>query len=620
MKAPPVPESRRQDTATQHAIRLEHQLVRVRWFGVAFGVFQVLNYRLGPNDPGQALHANPGFLRPANFAVLAGFGAVNAIVALTLRRSAEPGTVARLGHLVFGADILLLLGISWIYAFDRFETTWVLLFILSLEGALRFRLRGALLPVLLAFPSELARDLFRHEHYGYAFFLSSVTYRVGVMAIIAAVAGIMSRALAREREQAEALAARESAALAELRAFHDVVLAGVVGGSFEATMRGIVDAMARTLGYEIFAIGLVEVGPDGPRLRCVGAHGHPAASLGRTLAFGRGVCGRVAESATPQLIGDTKREDNYAEWVPGVRAEVCVPIVDGHRTLGIIDVESFEPDHFSQEDLDRLQRLAPQIGLVISNARLLAQERTTVSRLRELDGMKDDFIAITSHELRSPLTSIRGFVRTLRHHKTTLDEPQREEYLAVIDRQTERLSRLVEDLLVASRIERGTLSIVKEPVDVPSALRDVCPELGREATRIHISVPADLPPLFTDSHRFGQIARNLIENALKFSPQSKPVDVSVSVESERLLLDVRDHGDGIPRELLDRIFERFYQVGGSMGRRARGVGLGLYITKWLVEALGGSISVASEPGRGTTFRVSFPLQAVTRESRSDAIA
>ncbi len=398
------------------------------------------------------------------------------------------------------------------------------------------------------------------------------------------------------------------------------MLAGVTGGNFEDTIKRLVDAMARTLGYDVFAIGLVEVGQNGPQLRCAGARGHPEGSLGRTLALGAGVCGRVADRGVPILVGDTANESEYSEWVPGVRSEACVPITSGGRVIGIIDVESYEPNAFTQTDVERLERLAPQIGLVVSNARLLAQERAMVSRLRELDTMKDDFIAITSHELRSPLTSIRGFVGTLRRKEVMVDDNQRDEYLAVIDRQTERLSRLVEDLLIASRIERGTLGVLHEPVDVMSAIRSVVSALGAEADRVRMTAPSVMPLMSTDEQRLEQIARNLLENALKFSPAAEPVELDIAFEDGRFVMVVRDAGVGISNDEIGRIFDRFYQVGGSMGRHARGVGLGLYITKWLVEALGGTISVTSAPGRGTTFTVLMPLEVAPGQSRRDAIA
>src|SRR5438093_8645330 len=161
------------------------------------------------------------------------------------------------------------------------------------------------------------------------------------------------------------------------------------------------------------------------------------------MSMGEGVYGVVAATGEPRLVRDVRAE-HYAEWVPGIRSELCVPLTDGSRVIGVVDVESFEVGGLTDADLERLVRLAPQISLVISNARLLARERAMVARLRDLDLMKSDFVAMTSHELRSPLTSVRGFIRTLRRPDLVVNDQQRDEYLAVIDRQTERLSRLVE--------------------------------------------------------------------------------------------------------------------------------------------------------------------------------
>jgi two-component system sensor histidine kinase VicK len=222
--------------------------------------------------------------------------------------------------------------------------------------------------------------------------------------------------------------------------------------------------------------------------------------------------------------------------------------------------------------------------------------------------MKSDFLSIASHELRTPLTSMQGSIKTLRRSDITLTSDEALQLLAVLDRQSDRLTRLVEDLLLVSRIDAGGVSLRFESVDVGEVCNDLLRELGRRGERVSVALPPDLPHILTDGQRVYQVARNLVENALKFSPEESIVRVTVHGDGDRLLLEVEDSGPGIHEAELPSIFDRFHQIGGALRRRADGFGLGLYITKRLVEALRGEIEVSSVVGKGTTFRVRIPFQ------------
>jgi signal transduction histidine kinase len=244
---------------------------------------------------------------------------------------------------------------------------------------------------------------------------------------------------------------------------------------------------------------------------------------------------------------------------------------------------------------------------IAEEAARLAEE--AAARLRELDEMKSDFVAITSHELRTPLAAIRGFVNTLQRRMSDLTPEETQEFLGIIDQQTERLARLVEDLLVVSRIEAGKLTFDPEPVSPSAFLENVVRGLGDGAGRVTLEVSAELPDAFVaDPHRLGQVLTNLLENALKFSLSGSDVALSAAASDGRIAFEVRDRGVGIPAEELGRIFERFHQTDAASTRKAEGAGLGLYITKRLVEAMGGDIGVASEVGLGSTFTVRLPLR------------
>ncbi len=251
----------------------------------------------------------------------------------------------------------------------------------------------------------------------------------------------------------------------------------------------------------------------------------------------------------------------------------------------------------------------------------LAEEAAT--RLQELDQMKSDFVAITSHELRTPLAAIRGFVNTLLRRIDRLSQDEVREFLSIVERQTDRLTHLVEDLLVVSRIEAGKLGFDPKPVDPALFLDSVVRGLGDGAERVRIDVPHRIQTFVADPNRLGQVLTNLLHNALKFSPRQRQVRLVATVEGpddEILRFDVVDEGVGIAREDFEAIFERFHQTEAASTREAEGTGLGLYITKKLVDAMEGSITVASELGRGSAFTVRLPLRRSPGRARPSEAA
>jgi signal transduction histidine kinase len=241
---------------------------------------------------------------------------------------------------------------------------------------------------------------------------------------------------------------------------------------------------------------------------------------------------------------------------------------------------------------------------------LLEREQDTVAELRELNELKDEFVAMASHEVRTPLTSIVGYAKTLRRPQFSEDPAVREEFLEAIERQGDRLSRLVENLLAASRIEeeRGRLTLV--PVSIKEVIGEVLAGLGPRERRVQVSLSQELPVVVSDRQRLELVLANLLDNALKFSRAGTLCEVSARREGDSVALSVRDRGIGIAPEHLDRIFERFYQVDSSVTRGYGGVGLGLSLVRELVQSLGGTVEVASTPGQGSTFTVKVPLGPV----------
>jgi len=216
-----------------------------------------------------------------------------------------------------------------------------------------------------------------------------------------------------------------------------------------------------------------------------------------------------------------------------------------------------------------------------------------------------DLVAVTSHEMRTPLAAIRGFTQTLQTRRDELTRAEVDEFLAVISQQTDRLVQMVDDLLAMSRLESGTMPINPSSMLVVPFLRDVISSLGEQRARIELRITTDLPPAIeADSKRLRQILTNLLQNALKYSDADRPVTIAADGGGDAIVFDVIDRGPGIDPSEVDRIFEPFYR--GAARKDEDGAGLGLAITRRLATAMGGRVDVASTTGAGSLFRVTLP--------------
>ena len=236
-----------------------------------------------------------------------------------------------------------------------------------------------------------------------------------------------------------------------------------------------------------------------------------------------------------------------------------------------------------------------------------------VTRLRRLENMRRDFVANVSHELKTPITSIKGFVETLLETPPAEAEEMRR-FLGIINRQADRLDAIIGDLLALSRLEKDTENGGIERLELPvgSVLERVHRDLGvrdpEGAARVRVSCSGDLRGRLNPA-LVEQAVGNLIDNALKYSPAGTPVDVACTADADAITITVRDVGPGIAAEHLPRVFERFYRVDKARSRQMGGTGLGLAIVKHAAQLHGGRVEVESELGRGSVFRVCLPLPA-----------
>lgn len=233
-----------------------------------------------------------------------------------------------------------------------------------------------------------------------------------------------------------------------------------------------------------------------------------------------------------------------------------------------------------------------------------------ISELRRLERVRQDFVANVSHEFKTPLTAIQGFAETLLGGALD-DATNRRRFVEIIRDHSARLDRLTDDLLKLSLIEAGKLELEFHPVNV-AALVESCVDTARfrsaqKQLTLTVECPASLPQIRGDARRLAEVLQNILDNAVQYTPAGGKIAIHAGVENQQVKIGVVDTGIGIPRDDLERIFERFYRVDAARSREAGGTGLGLSIAKHLVEAHGGRIEVESEVGQGSTFSIILPV-------------
>jgi signal transduction histidine kinase len=227
-------------------------------------------------------------------------------------------------------------------------------------------------------------------------------------------------------------------------------------------------------------------------------------------------------------------------------------------------------------------------------------------QLVEIDRLKDEFVSSISHELRTPLTSIAGYVELLQEEE---DDTQKLGHLAIVGRNSERLLALVSDLLFAARLQYGRLELDRSPVDlrklVEQSVDSAKPRAQAASVQLELEVE-DVPQLLGEPAKLAQLLDNLVSNAIKFTPRDGRVSVRLTAHGDMIRIEVSDTGIGISDVERERLFERFFRAQSALERQIQGTGLGLYISKAIVDAHDGRIGVESSPGEGTTFVVELP--------------
>jgi two-component system sensor histidine kinase KdpD len=476
------------------------------------------------------------------------------------RRLALGGPRGTLGYVVAVGGTVLATVPLLAFRAELSKTTVVLAYLLVVTGAAA---AGGLGPgIAAAGLGFLAFDLLFLRPYHHVIVDDPQDYlSLGVYLLVAAVISLLVASTERRRAQAER---RER----ETRMLFELSTSLVAHGSLEDTLRGVVRTV-RSL-FDLAGCAIVLPSGDGDGFRLAAVDGE----------------------------------------VPGDHDE-RVPMGSGGQAVGALVVVAGGPGSsgFGEPERRVLATFANQAALAVERGQQ-EEQRNRALALQETDRLRTALLNSVSHDLRTPLASIKASASSLLDREVRWSDAERDEFLTTINTEVDRLTRLVHNLLDMSRIEAGAL----DPRLVESSLAEVVGPVVRRARaasrqRVEVDVPDELAPVLVDPVRLDQVLTNLLDNARGYAPGS-PVQVAARQDGDRIELRVVDHGPGIPVPERERVFDQFYRLKGG-GRRPEGTGMGLAICRGIVQAHGGALRVETTPGGGATFVLSLPVSPVS---------
>jgi signal transduction histidine kinase len=372
----------------------------------------------------------------------------------------------------------------------------------------------------------------------------------------------------------------------------------------------VVDAVTE-LGFDAANLCLFQ--DDGETYRVVHGRGLPNEYQEGIHPSTIGMPGLVRESGATVVVNDYAADPRGVPQLRelGFRAVAATPIWDDNEQLVAVLVGGTRSQRaIFPEEVEAFQLLARQAEVSLANVRRYEQERLMVARLAELDGLKRDFIANVSHELRSPLTVIQGMGKTLANRWTELNDETRSELLMRVSRNADSLADIIDRLLDFSQLDAGRLDVRPETFDLGDLIRRSVDRLSSLFGARHVSVAVeDDLSVVADPRLIERVIDNLMSNAAKHTPDDAHVVVSAAAvdSTGQARVAVSDDGPGISPADLDHLGERFYRGSEVVARRTRGAGLGLAFARQVVELHGQQLDIESELGRGSTFTFQLPL-------------
>jgi signal transduction histidine kinase/CheY-like chemotaxis protein len=376
------------------------------------------------------------------------------------------------------------------------------------------------------------------------------------------------------------------------------------GIDLEPMLRRIVETTAQIMNARAAVVYLQN--EETAEFRPAAAHGVSLEASGESgphVIEGNGPVGMPAFDLRPVRHGG----EGVAPFaVPNIQGRatslLAVPLTQGSKALGVL-VALDKAGGFSQDDQEFLSLFASQVAVQIRNSQLFEHTKS-------LDRLKSEFVAVVSHETRTPLTSVKGALELLFDERYFQNNEQQVKLLTIAHANAERMLLLINDILDFSKLESASLPMTIERQRLEPVVRQAAHNLRmlieERRIQLELELPADLPDTLIDAHRIAQVLTNLLSNAIKFSPAGGQIEVAVRPHGKALRVEVRDHGEGIASKDVPKLFRKFQQIDSGATRKVGGTGLGLVICKGIVEQHGGQVGVESEPGVGSTFWFTLP--------------
>lgn len=321
-------------------------------------------------------------------------------------------------------------------------------------------------------------------------------------------------------------------------------------------------------------------------------------------------CAAAAATGTPVYLGPAERHRLQPGCPVSVEALAILPLRGPSGLLGFLSLARRQGEPPGPEERPVLAAICDQIAVAIENAHL-ADELRRLEAQQDVQRLRAELVSAVSHELRTPLGFIKGYATTLLREDTPIDPATRQQFLEIIDEETEKLEHMIDELLDTSRLQAGRLPIERTPVLlgplVTHTVDKARPAMQAAGHTVTLRLPDEDVHVLADALRMEQVLNNLLENAARYSDPSSPVEVRLTTYDGHSLVSVFDHGDGIPQAELEQVFELFHRGENAKQRGIRGAGLGLAICRGIVEAHEGKIWVESVHGKATTFSFSLPL-------------
>jgi two-component system, OmpR family, sensor histidine kinase KdpD len=322
------------------------------------------------------------------------------------------------------------------------------------------------------------------------------------------------------------------------------------------------------------------------------------------VPLGDGLIGRVLASGDPHYVPDVRMNGGVSD---GINSYFVVPLVNGERPIGVLQVDATEVDALSPEDQRAIVKMAPLIAAAVEGAICLEERTAENVELHDEVQSRKSVLSAVAHELRTPLAAVLGFAETLSLRAAAMNPEMIATAGNHLVKASRRLDRLIGDLLDVSRLERGSFSVYPASVDIHAIIDQALFEVDISEHGLEVDVASTLPPVWADAERLQQVLVNLLTNARKYSYPGTTISLNVDVVGDHLRIAVADQGVGIPLEELAPVFEPFHRIETLDRPNVTGLGLGLYLAREICLAMDCDIHVESKPGMGSSFVIEVPL-------------